>query len=137
MTADDVEDEPTEAELAEEARIDRALVATSDAVKEVIDEYHDAFGFGIPTVILGQVGRWYWETALSADGRDDALRAAQVLADLYEDGDESMQTIIATGFLEALPYPHEERREVVDLLPPTLREERIRMENWKPGQGAQ
>jgi hypothetical protein len=113
------EDEPTEVELAEEARIDGLLAAASDAVRAVIEEYHEAFGYGIPTVILGQVGRWYSETAGSPDldVARDAQRAAQVLSDLYEGGDDSTQTIIATGFLEALPYAHEQRREVVDLLP--------------------
>lgn len=129
---DDEDDEPTEAELAEEARIDGPLAASSDAVRAVIEEYHEAFGYGIPTVILGQVGRWYWETARSTDPDTvrEAQRAVQVLSDLYEDGDDSLQTIIATGFLEALPHPQEEGREVVELLPGPLREELRRMENW-------
>ena len=128
------DDGPTEAELAEEARIDSALAASSNAVGRVIADCHEAFGYGIPTVVLGQVGQWYWEAAASADTSvaGDANRAAQVLADLYEGGDDLMQTIIATGFLEALPYPHETGREVIDLLPIPLREERLRMENWTP-----
>lgn len=135
MTDDDDDDEPTEFELAEEARIDRALASSSDAVRDVIDDCHEAFGHGIPTVVLGQVGQWYWKTAASIDpsAARDAQRAAQVLAELFETGDEFVQTAIATGFLEALPFPHEKDRRVVDLLPIPLRDERLRMESWAPG----
>ena len=110
MIDDDGDDEPTEFELAQESRIDRALAASSDAVRDVIDDCHEAFGHGITTVVLGQVGQWYWKAAASTDPSEarDAQRAAQVLADLYETGDEFVQTVIATGFLEALPLPSRE-----------------------------
>jgi hypothetical protein len=135
MTDDDPEDEPTEFELAQEARIDKQLAASSDAVRRVIEDCHDALGYGIPTIVLGDVGRWYWRVAASANRDDvrDAQGAAQALAELYETGDDFLQTVIATGFLEALPQPHEGDREVVELLPPTLREELRRMESWTPG----
>jgi hypothetical protein len=126
--ADD--DEPTEFELAQEARIEERLAASSEAVRRVIDDCHGAFGYGIPTVVLSQLGQWYWRTALSPDLNvaGAAQRLAQVLSEIYENGDGFVQTAIATGFLEALPYPHEPDREVVDLLPVALREERQRME---------
>lgn len=130
MTENHPDDEPTESELAEEARIDELLAASSDAVRQVIDNCHEAFGHGIPTVVLGQVGQWYWRAAASEtpDEVRDAQRVAQVLSDLYESGDESIQTVIATGFLEALPHPHEEGRHVVELLPRPLLEQQRRME---------
>lgn len=131
MIEDDPEDEPTEKELAVEAAIDQALIASSDAARRVIEECHDAFGYGIPTVVLGQVGQWFWQAArvpASDEGRD-ALRAAQVLSELYVAGDDFTQTAIVTGFLEALPFPHEEGRDVVEFLPGPLREQRRRMED--------
>jgi hypothetical protein len=51
---------------------------------------------------------------------------------LYSRGNDGLETVIATGFLEAMPHPHEPEREVVEQLPHALREELRRMENWKP-----
>lgn len=135
MIDDDAEDEPTDFELAQEARIDEALGATSDAVRHLIEECHEAFGHGIPTVVLGDVGRWYRQAAASSEPAEvrDAERAAQALSDLYETGEDFLQTVIATGFLEALPSPRAEGRQIVERLPTPLREELRRMENWTPG----
>lgn len=135
MIDDDPEDEPTEFELAQEARIDAALAATSDSVRRIIEDCHEALGFGIPTIVLGDVGRWYVQAATSTDigVARNAQRAAQALSDLWMTGEAFLQTVIATGFIEALPFAHEAGREVVDLLPQPLRAERVRMENWSPG----
>jgi hypothetical protein len=129
---DDEQDEPTETELAVEARIDDAVAGTSAAARAVIDDVHEGFGYGIPTVVLGQVGRWFWETAQSKEGQQDAVQAAQALCELYVDGDDFVRTVIATGFLEALPYASEEGRDVIELLPDPLRNELRHMEHWNP-----
>ncbi|MFC5136999.1 hypothetical protein ACFPK1_02040 [Actinomycetospora rhizophila] len=134
MIDDDAEDQPTEFELAQESRIDAALGATSDAVRRIVEDCHNDLGYGIPTIVLGDVGRWYRQAAASTEPDEvrDAQGAAQALSDLYETGEDFLQTVIATGFLEALPQPHEEGRQVVDLLPNALREQQRRMGNWSP-----
>jgi hypothetical protein len=110
-----------------------ALSASSARAAQMVREHVDVNDEVLSTILLGSFGRWYW-TSLQQGRSDarDAARAAQVLADLFADGDDDMQTAIATGFLEVLPHPDEQGREVVEQLPPILREELHRMENWKP-----
>jgi hypothetical protein len=127
---DPVDDEP--ADLAGPILAD-ALSKSSARAAEMVREHVDFNDEVLSTVLLGGFGRWYWNSV--QDGRSDApdaLRAAQVLADLFADGDDEMETVIATGFLEVLPHPTEEGRDVVEQLPRALREELRRMENWKP-----
>jgi hypothetical protein len=110
-----------------------ALSKSSASAAEMVREHVEFNDEVLSTVLLGGFGRWYWKSL--QEGRSDgpdALRAAQVLADLFADGDDEMETVIATGFLEALPHPSEEGRDVVERLPPALREELRRMENWTP-----
>ena len=125
-----VDDEP--ADLAGPILAD-ALSRSSARAAEMVREHIDFNDEVLSTVLLGTFGRWY-QTSLQDDRSDapDASRAAHVLADLFAGGDDEMETVIATGFLEAMPHPHEAEREVVEQLPPVLREELRRMENWKP-----
>jgi hypothetical protein len=62
----------------------------------------------------------------------DALLVVDAISGLYVFGDERMQTLVATGSLEALPFAHEAERRVVRHLPWPLRRELHQMENWKP-----
>jgi hypothetical protein len=110
-----------------------ALSASSrraaEMVREHVEDYHEV----LSTVLLDLVGEWL-RTAVhdQTPDADDAVSAADALADLYSRGDEGLENVIATGFLEAMPRPHEAGREVVDQLPPILREQLRSMENWRP-----
>jgi hypothetical protein len=86
----------------------------------------------LSTVLLGDLGRWYRRSLEAADDRPEALRTALALSGLFVRGDEDMRTVIATGFLEALPQVSEDGRHVVEQLPPALRDELHRMETWRP-----
>jgi hypothetical protein len=125
-----VDDEP--ADLAGPILAD-ALSRSSARAAEMVREHIDFNDEVLSTVLLASFGRWY-QNSLQDDRPDapDASRAAHVLADLFAGGDDEMETVIATGFLEVLPQPTEDGREVVEQLPPVLREELRRMENWRP-----
>jgi hypothetical protein len=129
----DIDDEPpdeTGPPLAE------ALRSSSREAAETVDRHVEGYDEVLSTVLLGDIARWYWRAV--HEGTPDApaaLRAATVLSDLFVSGGEEMETAIATGFLEGLPHPDEEGREVVEQLPPPLREWLRHMENWKPSTG--
>jgi hypothetical protein len=110
-----------------------ALSASSRRAAEMVREHAEDYEEVLSTILLDLVGMWF-RTAVHTRTPDaaDALSAAEALADLYSRGDDDLDTVIATGFLEAMPHPHEAEREVVEQLPPVLREELRRMENWKP-----
>ncbi|HEY2220964.1 DUF7674 family protein [Actinomycetospora sp.] len=126
----DTDDEPPD--LAGPILAD-ALGKSSARAAEMVREHVEFNDEVLSTVLLGGFGRWYWSSL--QEGRSDApdaLRAAQVLGELFADGDDEMETVIATGFLEALPHPSEDGREVVEQLPSSLRGWLRHMENWKP-----
>ena len=111
-------------------RVAEAVAATSSAAAEMVRVHEAEHGEILPTLLLDKIGQWFVDTL----GQDaDAVRAAEGVNELLERGDEDIQTIVVTGFLEALPQPDDEGREIVDQLPPPLREELRRMESWTPG----
>lgn len=129
------EDEPTEVELAESARIEEAISRTSPAARRFVEDFVEDYGEALPTLLLGLLGRWYTEQLRlpEGDATHDALLAVDAISDLYAFGDERMQTIVATGFLEALPFRRSRDRHVVRHLPWPLRRELHAMETWTPG----
>ncbi|WP_018335583.1 hypothetical protein [Actinomycetospora chiangmaiensis] len=110
-----------------------ALSATSTTARTIVDDHIEQFDEVLSTVLLDEVGEWYRTSVHhGAEGAADAARAVGALADLFTAGGDSMRTVIATGFLEALPRREDPEREVVDQLPEPLRDELRRMENWQP-----
>jgi hypothetical protein len=132
MTPDEDDDLPFDHESA--ATIAEALRDASPKAADLVRDHVEYYDEVLPTILLADVGRWFSSTASGPEGPDgrDAARAVQAVSDLYEGGNESMRNIVATGLLEALPQPHEGGREVVERLPPALRDELRRMENWTP-----
>ncbi len=126
----DLDDEPPDATgppLAD------ALRSSSTEAAEIVDRHIECNDEVLSTVLLGDIARWYWRAVhRRTSDATAALRAAKVLGDLFAAGDEEMETVIATGFLEGLPHPDEEGREVVEQLPPSLRDWLRHMEDWKP-----
>jgi hypothetical protein len=132
MTLDADGDLPFDHESA--ARIAEAFGNASPKATEIVRDHVEYYDEVLPTILLAEIGRWFASTASDPDGPDgrEAARAVRAVSDLYECGNESMRNIVATGLLEALPQPHEDGREVVERLPPALRDELRRMENWTP-----
>jgi hypothetical protein len=128
----DHEDEPPIDEASARAVAD-ALSASSHRAEAMVREHVEDYDEVLSTVLLDLVGEWF-RTAVHAQTADagDALLAADALAELYSRGAEGLENVIATGFLEAMPHPHEADREVVDRLPPILRGQLRRMEDWRP-----
>jgi hypothetical protein len=110
-------------------KVAEAVAATSAAAAQMVREHEAENGEILPTLLLDDVGRWF-TTSGAAD--EDALRAADAVTKLYEHGDDDIQTIVVTGFLEAMPHVGEADRDVVERLSPPLRAELRRMESWKP-----
>jgi hypothetical protein len=110
-------------------KVAEAVAATSAAAAQMVREHEAENGEILPTLLLDDVGRWF-TTSGAAD--EDALRAADAVTKLYEHGDDDIQTIVVTGFLEAMPHVGEADRDVVEHLSPPLRAELRRMESWKP-----
>lgn len=113
--------------------VSEALRASSRRADEMVREHAEDYEEVLSTILLDVVGVWF-RTAVHAGTPDaaDALRAAGALADLFSRGGDDLETVITTGFLEAMPHPREADRGVVEQLPIVLREELRRMENWKP-----
>jgi hypothetical protein len=108
-----------------------ALAASSARAADIVREHIEYYDEVLPTVLLGDVARWYWKELAQRSSEAPAARsAAAVLGEMYTG--EPMETIIATGFLEGLPRPDEDGRDVVEELPGNLREELRRMEAWRP-----
>lgn len=128
---DEDDDPPVDRESA--AMLAQAIARTSKRAAEIVRDHAAYFDEVLPTVLLADVGRWYRSATSQASAGSDADRAVHAISDLYETGNESMHAIVATGFLESLPQPGEEGREVVEHLPPRLREELRVMESWRPG----
>lgn len=129
-----MEEDLPEVDQVEATKVARAVAASSPTAAAIVREHVNDNDEVLPTVLLADVARWFRRQAhdSSDDVRRDLDRGLQAIAHLYDVGDESMQTIVATGFLEAMPHPDEAGREVVDLLPPSLREELRAMEGADP-----
>jgi hypothetical protein len=129
-------DDLPEVDQVEASHVARVIAETSPPAAAIVREHtEDNFGEVLPTVLLADIARW-WKQAFGAGDAQalvEADRAVDAIDELYETGDDSLQTIVATGFLEALPSPRAEGREIVERLPPPLREELRQMENWTPG----
>lgn len=125
-----------EVDQVEASRVARAIAGTSPHAAEIVAEHSDDnFGEILPVILVAEIARW-WKAAFAAgdsESQADAERAVQAIDDLYRTGEDSLQTIVATGFLEALPSPSVTAREIVERLPAPLREELRRMEAWRPG----
>lgn len=125
MTDDD-EVDPAGAPVAE------ALRASSAGAARLVDDHveHNE-GEVLSTILLADVARWF-VSAISEETAeaDDARASVGALDVLFEQGDDEVQTVVVTGFVEALPFAHEEGRQVVEELPPALREQLRRWDSW-------
>lgn len=109
------------------------LTNTSPLVGEIVRRHIEDNDEVLSTILLGEIGRWYTAAIRHEDGKqNDAEQVAQAIARLFIDGDDEMETVIATGFLEALPQRGDPDRQVVDRLPRPLLDELLRMESWVP-----
>lgn len=127
-------DEEVPVDRASAAAVAAALRSASPTAARVVDEHRQYFDEILSTVLLADVGRWY-RAALASGSPDDAVLAVAALAELYARGDDGIETVIVTGFLEALPHDGEAERWVVERLPTVLREELRKMEDWRPSSG--
>ena len=126
MTEEEV---PVDRESA--AAVAAALRGASPLAARMVDEHEQYFDEVLSTILLAEVARWYRD-ALTSDSPDDAVGTVAALAELYVRGDDGVETVIVTGFLEALPHDGEADRWVVEQLPTVLREELRKMEEWRP-----
>jgi len=111
----------------------RAIARSSRAAADLVAEHIADHGEPLSTLLLADVCRWY-ARCLTNDGADstDVERAVAVISDLYVTGTASMRTIVATGFLEVLPFAHEDEYAGVERLPPPLRSALADMEaGWR------
>ncbi|GLZ45873.1 hypothetical protein Acsp06_20580 [Actinomycetospora sp. NBRC 106375] len=110
-------------------RVAEAIAATSSVAGELVRDHEAEHGEILPTLLLDEIGQWFVDTL----GRDaNACRAVDAVSELYETGDDDIQTIVVTGFLEAMPHVGHTGREVVDQLSGALRAELRGMENRTP-----
>lgn len=125
------EDPPIDEELAR--ALAGSLSKSSNRAADLVREHLDDYGEVLPHLLAADVARWYWRVGTRPGTPEavDADAAVAVLSDLFVRGDDDMQNVVATGFLEVLPHPDEDGREIVERLPPPLRDELRRMENWK------
>lgn len=126
---DDNDDVPIDAENGR--RVAAAVAGTSPAAAESVREHEETHGEVLPTLLLDAMARWL-VTSHGSDSDGDAWRVADAVEDLYRTGDDDLETIVVTGFLEAIPRPDDEGREVVERLPPALRDALRRMETADP-----
>lgn len=94
------------------------------------EEYHDEI---LGTLFLNDVGDWYTEAWLARDTDPASFGEVQQLvtriAERYPEANDTEQTMIVTGFLEALPNAGEQGRGVIAELPNLLQQERERMDS--------
>lgn len=112
--ADDSEIDPVEAR-----RLGEVLAALAPELDAMLREHlEDNYGEVLGTLYLAEVAKWFTRGGVENVGRRKNVAVA--LAREYETGNDYVQTVIVTGFLESLPFPGAAGREVVDLLPPPL-----------------
>jgi hypothetical protein len=111
-------DDP-EIDPAEARRLGEVLAALAPELDAMLREHlEDNYGEVLGTLYLGEVAKWF--TSGEAENVERRRNVAAALAREYETGNEYIQTVIVTGFLENLPFPGEAGRGVVDILPPPL-----------------
>ncbi|GAA4783820.1 hypothetical protein GCM10023200_16670 [Actinomycetospora chlora] len=107
-------------------RVADAVAATSSTAAQMVRQHEAEHGEVLPTILLDEVGGWF----VASHGADtDAIRAVDAVNELHQHGDDDIQTIVITGFLEAMPHVGHADRGVVELLPTPLRAELRRMED--------
>ena len=128
-------DELPDVNQVEAKLVAQVIAATSPRAAALVTEHvEENFGEILPVILASDIARWWMEAVATneAESLTEAEAAVRGLTTLHETANESLQTIVATGFLEALPSPHAEGREIVERLPASLREELQRMDNWTP-----
>jgi hypothetical protein len=129
----DDEDPPVDEALAR--ALADGLSASSARAADLVREHIADYGEVLPHILAADVARWFCRAGLhpALDESADADAAVAVLSSLFSSGDDDLQDVVSTGFLEVLPHPGEAGREVVERLPSPLRDELRRMEEWSPG----
>ncbi|GAA4910924.1 hypothetical protein EV188_10326 [Actinomycetospora succinea] len=109
----------------------RALVDAGPPTAELVREHAEQFDEVLPTVLLGDLARWYVAASVGpvAGSRAVADRVVVALAEEFRRGDDVMRAVVATGFLDALPGPGEMGHEVVARLPRRLGRELAAMQD--------
>lgn len=129
----DDNDEDFEETLAIGDRLARELCEGLTRATDLLREHEDDHDEILATLFLNQVGDWFTEAWLTRDTHPDNFGEVQQLvarmANRYPDANDTEQTMIVTGFVEALPNPTEKGRGVVAELPSPLQEERERMDS--------
>jgi hypothetical protein len=133
-----VDDETYEALLESGARLIREFADGLPAVQEILRDHEEDNDEILPTVFLGRISDWYtatWRRREEAPAEfDEAAAFTHRVAARYPQLSTDEQDMIATGFLEGLPYPSNPGRGCIDALPSVLRDERLEMESWNPGE---
>lgn len=105
------------------------LPKATDLLREH-EEDHDEI---LATLFLNDVGDWYTEAWLARDTDPGSFHEVQQLvariAERYPEANDTEQTMIVTGFVEALPNAGEHGRGVITELPKVLQQERERMDS--------
>ncbi len=98
------------------------LAARHEAVAEVLREHLIDDDEVLPHIFMSDLVRAAIVWLGTADGRAHVVAALASLEDAYG-YDYEVDELIATGFVESLPYPDEDGAEMLELLGPKLRAE--------------
>jgi hypothetical protein len=113
--------------LTGEEELVQLLVDAFPPLRPLLDEHlDDQFGEVLPYLFLADVSR-YLVDLIESGRRQDALPVLDWLERRFRAGSEEEQTLIAAGFLEALPRPDEPGAAVRDALGPALSDELARV----------
>ena len=119
--------------LAVGDRLARQLCHGLPKATDLLREHEDDHGEILATLFLNDVGDWYTEAWLARDTDPGSFHEVQQLvariAERYPEANDTEQTMIVTGFVEALPNAGEHGRGVIAELPNVLRQERERMDS--------
>jgi hypothetical protein len=119
--------------LAAGDRLARELCQGLPKATNLLREHEEDHDEILATLFLNDVGDWYTEAWLARDTDPASFHEVQQLvariAERYTEANDTEQTMIVTGFVEALPNAGEHGRGVIAELPNVLRQERERMDS--------
>jgi hypothetical protein len=110
--------------------------AMREAVPEfgpTIDEHLEEFGEDVRYLLFGDMTRFV--LAARADGATDLVERCLAFLDLaLREGDDSVQDLVAVGFVENVGLWDPANRSFIRSWPAALKAEAQRQADWKPGQ---
>ena len=107
------------------------LVRSNPILQATLDEHIASWEEVLPYLLMGDVARLLAERYDVAG--TDPIRLAEIEAVLdtldtqLGSADRDVQDLVAVGFLEQLPYPHERGAGIRSILPRQLKEEILRV----------